>query len=61
MFSEVFVGIPYSMEQGIPKPEQGLISAEQGIRFEEQGNAFGFIPASSAADEKALPIQPPSV
>jgi len=61
MFSEVFIEIPYSTEQGILKTEQGTVSSKQGICFEQQGNAFGFIPASSSTDKKTLPILPPSV
>jgi hypothetical protein len=34
VFSRVFVGIPYSTEQGILKREQGVILPEQGIFFE---------------------------
>jgi hypothetical protein len=34
VFSWVFVGIPYSTEQGILKRKQGIILPEQAIFFE---------------------------
>jgi hypothetical protein len=36
VFSWVFVGIPYSTEQGILKREQEIIPPEQGISVEQQ-------------------------
>jgi hypothetical protein len=48
----VFVGIPYSSEQGILKREQGVILLEQGISFEQQGT----LSAIGSSDPQLLPI-----